>query len=271
MGSHRNLGDKHVSILDDHDHVFGVKIRFSSEAASEQQVAAGVALQLFTLGIPCIYYGTEQALAGPEASERAFLPGWKGGDHGDRYLREAMFGPLHPRRAGRAGVPPEAAVDETLPGFGPFGTAGAHCFDAGHPVYRRIAALAALRRRFPVLRVGRQYPRQISLFEGPFIFHGAGEIVPWSRILFDEEALCVVNAHGNASRGGDVLVDANLNPPGHTFTVAANSAESARGSAAGLSHPIGSQVPVRRAADGRAFVEIRNVPPSEVLVLVNRT
>jgi len=29
-------------------------------------------------------------------------------------------------------------------------------------------------------------------------------------------------------------------------------------------------MPVRRRADGTAFVEIRNVGPSEVLVLVNR-
>jgi hypothetical protein len=40
MGSHRNLGDRHVSILDDHDHVFGEKIRFSSEASSDHQVVA---------------------------------------------------------------------------------------------------------------------------------------------------------------------------------------------------------------------------------------
>jgi glycosidase len=87
MGSHRNLGERHVSILDDHDHVFGEKIRFSSEAVSDYQVAAAVALQLFTLGIPCIYYGTEQALGGPEPSERKWLPGWKGGSFSDRYLR----------------------------------------------------------------------------------------------------------------------------------------------------------------------------------------
>ena len=28
MGSHRNLGRRHVSVLDDHDHVFGEKVRF---------------------------------------------------------------------------------------------------------------------------------------------------------------------------------------------------------------------------------------------------
>jgi glycosidase len=59
MGSHRAVGEKHVSILDDHDHVFGKKIRFSAEAASPNQVAAAVGIQLFTLGIPCIYYGTD--------------------------------------------------------------------------------------------------------------------------------------------------------------------------------------------------------------------
>lgn len=269
MGSHRNLGERHVSILDDHDHVFGVKIRFSSEAASEQQVVAGVALQLFTLGIPCIYYGTEQSFAGPEESERIFLPAWKGGDHADRYLREAMFGPLHPRRSGFGGLQSTDALDEQLPGFGPFGTAGAHCFDSNFPTYRRIAALAAVRKAFPVLRQGRQYARPISLFNGPFFVHGPGELVAWSRILSDEEALCVVNAHGNDPRGGDILVDSSLNPESGKMTVIVNTAEAAAGSAAGVSHPVGSSVPVNRLVDRTAYVEIRNLPPSEVLVLVN--
>jgi glycosidase len=268
MGSHRNLGQRHVSILDDHDHVSGVKIRFSSEAAGEQQVAAGVALQLFTLGIPCIYYGSEQSLAGPEESERQFLPGWKGGDHADRYLRETMFGPLHPRGSGLTGLP-AGGLDASLPGFGPFGTAGAHVFDPQFSVYRRIAALAAARRAFPVLRQGRQYLRPISNFDLPFGLPGAGELIAWSRILSDEEALCIVNGHGRERRGGNVLVDADLNAGG-TLTVIVNTAETAAGSAAGLSHPIGTQVPVLRLPDGTAFGEIRDVRPSEVLVLVNR-
>lgn len=269
MGSHRNLGERHVSILDDHDHVFGQKIRFSSEAASEQQVVAGVALQLFTLGIPCIYYGTEQSFAGPEESERVFLPAWKGGNHADRYLREAMFGPLHPRRSGLEGLQSTNSFDEQLPGFGPFGTAGAHCFDASFSTYRRIAALAAVRKAFPVLRQGRQYERPISLFNGPFFVRGPGELVAWSRILSDEEALCIINAHGNEPRGGDILVDASLNPESTQMTVIANTVEAAAGSAAGVPHPVGSPVPIKRLADGTAYVEIRNLPPSEVLVLVN--
>jgi hypothetical protein len=34
-------------------------------------------------------------------------------------------------------------------------------------------------------------------------------------------------------------------------------------------HPVGSTIPVYRTADGRAFVEIRDIQPSEVLVLTN--
>jgi glycosidase len=266
MGSHRNLGQRHVSILDDHDHVFGAKIRFSSEAASNHQVVAGVALQLLTLGVPCIYYGTEQALAGPEASERGFLPGWKGDD---RYLREAMFGPRHPRAAGRAGLPP-AALDTALPGFGAFGTAGAHAFDRNFGVYKRLAALGAVRARFPALRKGRQYLRSIANFGGAFSGAGPGEILPWSRILSDEEAVVVVNTHGNAARGGDVVVDANLNPPGTHFTVVANGAEAAQGNALAIQQPVGTRLPVLRTADGTAFIEVRNLPASEVLVLTNK-
>ena len=63
-----------------------------------------------------------------------------------------------------------------------------------------------------MLRHGRQYLRPTLLFGGPFALPGAGELVAWSRILDDEEALCVVNSHGTAARGGDVLVDAELNP-----------------------------------------------------------
>jgi len=35
-----------------------------------------------------------------------------------------------------------------------------------------------------------------------------GELFGWSRILVDEEALCVVNPNGLAARGADVMVDA---------------------------------------------------------------
>lgn len=268
LGSHRNLGDKLMSVLDDHDHVYGEKLRFAASAANDHEATAATAVQLLTLGIPCLYYGTEQGFAGPEEAERRWLPGW--GGH-DRYLREAMFGPRFPRAHGRAGVPGLAAgngLDHELPGFGPFGTAGAHCFDSDHPLYRRIAAITAVRGGFPVLRLGRQYLRPVSIFGEPFGSARADELFGWSRILVDEEALCVVNPNGSDARGAAVLVDAQLNPPGSAFTVIMNTAEAAGG--VGATHLVGSQVPVRRAASGAAYLEIRDVGPSEALVLVNR-
>ncbi len=278
FGSHRNLGNQHVSVLDDHDHVFGEKIRFSAEAASDNQIAAGVALQLFSLGIPCIYYGTEQALAGPEVPERKWLPEWK---RSDRYLREAMFGPLHPHKGGLESLSGELAQDR--PGFGPFGTAGQHCFDQKFHVYRRIAAMTALRQAYPALRHGRQYLRQISLPERQlpgFDFYGFGwmgqggmldgQIVAWSRILDDEEVLCVFNSHGKEPRSANVLVDASLNPPGTFLSLVLNTAqEIAKPRRYAGTHPVGSKSEVQRAPEGIAYVEIKDLAPSEVLVLAN--
>jgi hypothetical protein len=265
MGSHRSLGRRHVSILDDHDHVFGDRMRFSSEAGHDHQVAAGVILQLFTLGIPCIYYGTEQALAGPESSERMWLPDW---GRSDRYLREAMFGPAHPRKHGRDGLAPlPDCLDTSLPGFGPFGTAGRHCFDEANPVYLRIAAACEARKRYPVLRCGRQYLRPVAeLGTENFRDAGAGELAAWSRILDDEEALCVVNANGHEERGARVLVDADLNPPDSAMTVVLNTAQTSGG---GGAHEVGETLPVRRTAGGTAYVEIHRIPASEALVLIN--
>jgi glycosidase len=287
LGSHRNAGREHVSILDDHDHVSGDKVRFSSDAASDHQVVAGVGIQLFSLGIPCLYYGTEQSFAGPEKSERdTFLPDYNvGNPPPDKYLREAMFGPEHPRKHGAAGIGADpGAFDNGLPGFGPFGTVGAHCFNRTAAAFVRIAALIAARRRFPVLRCGRMYPRPISLFGEPFALPAAGELIAWSRILDEEEAVCIVNGHGAQARGADVVVDAGLNAPdaagrpfgpaGPQFEVIANSAQAAHDAAAvGVpfpgSHPVGERLPVF-VRDGAAFISLRDVGPSEAIVLINR-
>jgi hypothetical protein len=160
-------------------------------------------------------------------------------------------------------------LDATLPGFGPFGTVGQHCFDEHNPAFVRIAAMTTLRQDFPVLRAGRQYQRPISFLGQPFGVYGPGEIIAWSRILDDEEALCVINGHGTEERGADVLVDATLNPPGSTMTVVLNTAQTADPQRFAGSHPVGSSVPVRQTSDGTAHVEIRHFSPSEVVVLTN--
>ena len=269
LGSHRDGGERHVSILDDHDHVSGPKIRLSTDAASDLQIVAGTALQMFSLGIPCIYYGSEQSFAGPERAVRdQFLPDFNSGH--DKFLREAMFGPEHPRRSGREGLLAGAqGLDADLPGFGPFGTAGHHCFNTTSPAYVRMAALNATRKAFPALRVGRQYQRPISNFSAPFRLPNAGELIAWSRILDDEEIVCIVNGHGRERRGGDVLVDAKLNNrSGAVFQVIANSAQAADPGFGGT-HPVGAQLPVK-FRDGTAFIEIRDVNPSEIVLLSSR-
>ena len=271
MGSHRDSGELHVTILDDHDHVSGEKVRFSTDAASAWQVTAGVAIQLFSLGIPCIYYGTEQSFAGPEKSLRdQFLPDFNANTGTDKYLREAMFGPENPLRHGRGGIGLRpTTLDLQLPGFGPFGTSGAHCFDPHSPAYVRISVLLAVRKKYPVLRVGRQYQRPISNFQSPFSLPGGGELIAWSRILDDEEALCVVNGHGVEARGGDVIIDSGLNRGAGSFlAVIANTQQTANPGIA-VDHPIGQQLPVK-TRNGVSYVEVRNLGPSETLVLVNR-
>ena len=272
LGSHRRSGPRHVSILDDHDHISGDKVRFSSDAASDHQVVVGVAIQLFSLGIPCIYYGTEQALAGPEKSERdQYLPDYNVGDPPpDKYLREVMFGAEHPRLSGRDGLQPDAAgSDLGLPAFGAFGTVGHHCFDVMFPAYRCIKALIALRQQYAVLRYGRQYLRKISNFNAPFASAPAGELITWSRILDDEEALCIVNGNGLHSRGADVVVDAALNAQaGAFFEVIGNSAQAIIGPGYNGSHPVGQRLTVKRRGP-ISYVETRDIQPSEVIVLTN--
>lgn len=71
-----------------------------------------------------------------------------------------------------------------------------------------------------------------------------------------------------ASSSGDITVDASLNPAGSALTVAANTAQ-AGGSGTPDPHAVGSKLPVERGANGHAFVRIRDLAPSEVLVLVN--
>jgi hypothetical protein len=119
------------------------------------------------------------------------------------------------------------------------------------------------------LRDGRQYLRLISFLGKPFGVYGPGEIVAWSRILDDEEALCVLNANGTDVRGANVLVDNSLNPPGTSLTVILNTAQAADPQGFSGPHSVGSIIPVLRTADGKAYVEIYDVPASEVLVLSN--
>lgn len=244
LGSHRETGRYHVSILDDHDMVGrDGKHRFSANnliPAASHQVAHAVGVQLTTLGVPCIYYGTEQAFDGSESRHDPTL------DSGfeDRYIRESMFGGT----------------------FGAFETAGCHFFNPEHPAYLRIAAIGRVRNRDDqvglALRRGRQYQRETSFLGFPFSFPQAGELIAWSRILYQQEVLVVLNSHGTQPRGAEVTVDARLHPVGTEMTYLYRSDWS---DSELCQPPQGQSVPVQNIS-GRAAVRV-DLPPAGMAIL----
>jgi glycosidase len=186
--SHTWFRDKVVTSVDDHDHVDQgeQKHRFCAGGFDRLALTA-LALNATTLGIPCIYYGTEQLFDG-EGS----------GDFADRYIREAMFG-------GR---------------FGAFRSRDRHFFIEDQPVYRELTKIHEVRRQRAPLRRGRQFLRQISAKGDAFGFPrriGAGpmrSIVAWSRILADDELVCAINTDPDRATTAFVTIDNDLHATG---------------------------------------------------------
>ncbi len=246
LGSHRETGRYHVSILDDHDmvgrsgkHRFAAKNNIDSRYV---QVAHAVGVQLTTLGIPCIYYGTEQALDGTESyHDYSIEPNLS---FEDRYIRESMFGGT----------------------FGAFETAGCHFFNPNHPSYLRIAAIARIRNGqdaiAKTLRRGRQYLRETSIDGNSFALPSAGEIISWSRILFTQEVLVVLNSNGVASQEAEITVDATLHQIGSPMKLLYRS----DWSDAELKNPPSNQTVEVKANQNRATVEIQ-LPPAGMAIL----
>ena len=182
--THAWFRDKVVTLYDDHDQVRKGenKARFCAGGGSPLALNA-LALNALTLGIPCIYYGSEQGLDGA------------GGN--DRYIREAMFGGA----------------------FGAFRSRGRHCFDETHPIYVELARLLAVRMRHIALRRGRQYLRAISgngqdFGEPHLIGDVLRSVVAWSRLFNDREWLCAINTDDAGERAAWVGLDHDLSPPG---------------------------------------------------------
>ena len=184
--SHVWFRNKVVTLYDDHDQVRKGenKARFCADPEGPALAVAALALNATTLGIPCIYYGSEQDLAGAGPN--------------DRYLREAMFGGS----------------------FGPFQSRYRHVFDEASHTYRQLARILRARHDIPALRRGRQYLRPISgdgvnfglpqrLGDGPM-----RAIVPWSRIFADHEVLVAINTNPAAPEAAWVTIDASLHRPG---------------------------------------------------------
>lgn len=183
--SHVWFRDKVVTMFDDHDQVRkgDNKARFCARDEGGAQVLSALALNATTMGIPCVYYGSEQGFDG------------QGGN--DRYIREAMFGGE----------------------FGPFRSRGRHCFIEDYRVYGELAKIHALRRERLALRRGRQFLRQISGNGVDFGFPEAvggqlRSVVPWSRIFDDREVVLAINTDSHETRTAWVTVDDALNPAG---------------------------------------------------------
>ena len=243
--SHRETGRYHVSILDDHDMVGREKQRFSAHNKipnKYEQVAHGVGVQLTTLGIPCIYYGTEQAFDGTIKNHNFEIESALSFE--DRYIRESMFGGT----------------------FGAFETKGCHFFDRDNPSYLRIAAIAKIRNRKDkigkTLRRGRQYLREISVLQRDFARPAKEELVPWSRILFNQEVLIALNTHALEVRGADVTVDGALSPVGEKMTFLYKSDWTDNE----FRHPQTNQTVPIVSSRGRATVRV-DLPPAGMAIL----
>ena len=179
--SHTWFRDRVVTSYDDHDQVRkgSAKARFAYGEGFDRLALAALALNAATLGIPCVYYGSEQAFDGH-------------GDN-DRYLREAMFGGE----------------------FGPFGSRGGHTFDENNPIYQQLARILALRAETPALRRGRQYLREISgdgeSFGLPRVLGSRMlSVVAWSRILAGTEMVAAINTDPDSSRTAWVTIDSEM-------------------------------------------------------------
>jgi hypothetical protein len=168
------------------------KGRFCSDALGPPLIFAASALNLTTLGIPCLYYGTEQLFdgAGSDGSP---------GHSSDQYIREAMFGG----------------------NYGAFRSKNVHFFSEEGELYKKLGEVSKLRAQEITLRRGRQYLREISAsgdvtaFGYPTILSGRmTSVVAWSRIFDGVEILCAINTDLVNALTVWVTVDAEIHADG---------------------------------------------------------
>jgi glycosidase len=185
--SHIWFRNKVVTSFDDHDQVRkgNNKARFCADPHADKVILNVLALNALTLGIPCIYYGSEQCFDGQGGS--------------DRYIRESMFGG----------------------NFGAFRTKNVHFFNEDTFVYQELAKILAIRSQNMVLRRGRQYLRAISApndgiaFEIPkLVGTQIRSVVPWSRIFNNQEMLLAINTDYDQPKTAWVTIDYNLHQTG---------------------------------------------------------
>ncbi len=180
--------DNIITMFDDHDMVYqdDHKERFAADKTTAPLLENAIFLNLFTAGIPCIYYGTEQAFDGS-------------GDDA-HYVRESMFGG----------------------DFGAFRSQDRSFFDQEYHTYRTMSALTELRKGHMSLKTGRQYLREVAGEDEDFHWPGSdngrcNEVVGWSRIFSQEEYLLAINCNLENDLTVKIMIDSDLQEPGEEF------------------------------------------------------
>ena len=229
--SHVWFRDHVVTTFDDHDQVRkgNNKARFSHDEGPGQQdnhqlILNALALNVTTMGIPCIYYGSEQCFDG------------HGGN--DRFIREAMFGG----------------------NFGAFESKERHFFNEEGGVYQEFSKILQIRKDNIVIRRGRQYLRPISgdgiHFGLPRMIGGRiRSVVPWSRLHNKREVLQAINTDAFAPRTAWITIDNGLHGAGDTLTCLYSSDPSQIGTTVAVEARNGKAVLVTVPAAGFVIYE----------------
>ena len=173
VGAFGSLAKMLVRFIDLHD-----TYRFLREGEPLGLLRVAFAFLLFSIGIPLVYYGTEQAFRQ---------------SHG----RLDPEGPSLP-------ADPENRPDMFKDGQFKFPSSQGDKFDRTSEPYGLLRRLADVRKQYPALRRGEQYIR----WSDPW---GAG-IFAFSRIYEGEEVLVVLNT-SNDTRSAEMWVDGVLTPP----------------------------------------------------------
>lgn len=177
-----------ITMFNDHDMIYrqDYKARFAADTEKAPLLKNALFLNLFSAGIPCIYYGTEQGFDGSGGSEK--------------YVREAMFG-------GK---------------YGAFRTQDRSFFDQENSIYLEVKKLISIRNQELGLQMGRQYLREVILTESSFNFDNCEQndclrVVGWSRLFNRQEYLLAFNCSLTKNLEVKIMVDSDLHQPGDFF------------------------------------------------------
>ncbi len=153
--------------------------RFLRNGEPVSLLMMAMAFLVFAIGIPLVYYGTEQAFR-------------------HRTDRLAPEGPDFP-------ADPENRQDMFAQGQYKTPSSAGDKFDMKSPTYRHLKQLLSLREKYPALRRGEQIPRWYDP-SGPGLY-------AFSRIYQGQEVLVVLNT-AQDGRSAAIEVTADLIPPG---------------------------------------------------------